>query len=136
MESIIIIIIIYHHISSLFRSTLSLNQGSSSCRRPPNLISRLIGEEGGAIKFGKKLIHDWRRRWQTNPILKISDWIGLPASARADCIGASASSRWSISKLAGSGWSSNGAHGGLPASARADCVGAPASSRWSISKTS
>ena len=70
-------------IEALFRSTLSLNQGSSSCRRPPNLISRLIGEEGGAIKFGKKLIHDWRRRWQTNPILKISDWIGLPAAMSA-----------------------------------------------------
>ena len=78
-------------IEALFRSTLSLNQGSSSCRRPPNLISRLIGEEGGAIKFGKKLIHDWRRRWQTNPILKISDWIGLPWVDTLDCIGAPAS---------------------------------------------
>ena len=71
-------------IEALFRSTLSLNQGSSSCRRPPNLISRLIGEEGGAIKlnFGKQLVHDWRRSWQTNPILKISDWIGRLEAGR------------------------------------------------------
>ena len=35
------------------------------------------------LNLEKKLVHDWRRRWQTNPILKISDWIGLPASPRA-----------------------------------------------------
>ena len=63
-------------IEALFRSTLSLNQGSSSCRRPPNLISRLIGEEGGAIKFGNK-IGPWLEKKladQSNPENLRLDW--------------------------------------------------------------
>ena len=63
-------------IEALFRSTLSLNQGSSSCRRPPNFISRLIGEEGGAIKFGNK-IGPWLEKKladQSNPENLRLDW--------------------------------------------------------------
>ena len=66
-------------IEALFRSTLSLNQGSSSCRRPPNLISRLIGEEGGAIKFGKK-VGPWLEKKvadQSNPENLRLDWSAM-----------------------------------------------------------
>ena len=51
------------------------------------------------LNLEKKLVHDWRRRWQTNPILKISDWIGLPWVDTLDCIGLPPSSPIMVEKV-------------------------------------